>query len=255
MTDNINDSDNQNEQTYPEFKAECESHSVPESFQFAVNGILDVFRTQRHMRFHFIAAVSVLLVALLLDVERVDYFILIVMISLVLITEMVNTSIEAVVDLITKDYNPIAKFVKDAAAGAVLISTTAAVMVAVLLLMERIESSKMVTVPHSNTTIAFKIIIAGIILFGLVAIIKLLTKGGTLLQGGAVSGHSAFGFFFAVTIYFLTKNLYITTLAVLMAIMIAQSRVQAKIHSIKEVVIGGMLGIGVASVIYLMTGI
>jgi diacylglycerol kinase (ATP) len=250
MTRNSNKPDDIKYKSYAEYKDDSTPHSVPQSFAYAINGILDVFRTQRHMRFHFMAAIMVLITALLVDVSKNDYFILIVMISLVLITEMFNTTIEAVVDLITQEYNPIAKFVKDAAAGAVLIATTAAVMVAVLLVANEVKSEELVVNTQHNSTIMFKILITGIILFGIVSIIKLLTKGGTLLRGGAISGHSAFGFFFVVTLYFLTKNLYITVLGFLMALLVAQSRVQANIHSLQEVVIGGIVSILVCSVLY-----
>lgn len=236
--------------SYAQYKSEDDSHSVVQSFRYALDGILDVFRTQKHMRFHFIAAVTILLVAMLKDMGKLDLFILLFMISLVLITEMLNTAIEAVVDLVTQERHPIAKFAKDAAAGAVLIATTAAGLVAILLTLGEINTSRLLRMPQEQVGIGFRVVITGIILFLLVTIIKLLTKGGTLLKGGAVSGHAAFAFFFAATVFYATKNPYIAVLGVIMALLVAQSRVQSKIHSLQEVAIGGALAVLVTTVLY-----
>ncbi|MHB1455430.1 MAG: diacylglycerol kinase [Armatimonadota bacterium] len=240
--------------SYVQYKSEAESYSVAQSFKYAVDGILDVFRTQKHMRFHFIAAVVVLLIAILMDMSKLDIFILLFMISIVLITEMLNTAIEAVVDLVTQEYHPIAKFAKDAAAGAVLIATTAAGLIAILLILEQVDSSTLTRMPHESAGMGFRVVITGIILFSLVTIIKLLTKGGTLLKGGAVSGHSAFGFFFASTIYYVTGNPYIGVLSLITALLVAQSRMQSRIHSFQEVTIGGALAVILSVVVYWIAG-
>lgn len=241
-------------QTYVQYKSEAESHSIAQSFRYAVDGILDVFRTQKHMRFHFVAAVVILLIAILRDMSKLDFFILLFMITIVLITEMLNTAIEAVVDLVTQEYHPIAKFAKDAAAGAVLIATTAAVLIAVLLILEQVDPSRLASIPHESAGMGFRVVITGIILFALVTIIKLLTKGGTLLKGGAVSGHSAFGFFFASTVYYVTRNPYIGVLGLIMALLVAQSRIQSKIHTFQEVTIGGTLAVVLSFIVYWIAG-
>jgi diacylglycerol kinase (ATP) len=69
-----------------------------------------------------------------------------------------------------------------------------------------------------------------------------LGKRGSVLQGGLVSGHSAFGFFFATALVFLTDNAVASGLAIILACIIAQSRWEAKIHSIFELVLGGAVG-------------
>src|SRR6185437_11376086 len=93
-----------------------------DSFRYAVEGIIHVFRTQRHMRFHFITVVSVLALGLLYRLSRVEMAILFLVCSGVLITEMLNTAVESVVDMVTQAYHPLAKLAKDIAAGAVLIA-------------------------------------------------------------------------------------------------------------------------------------
>jgi hypothetical protein len=79
------------------------------------------------MRFHFYTLVVVLLSGLLLQLDNRDMLVLIFAITLVIVAEMINTAIEAVVDMITENYNPIAKLAKDVAAGAVLVAAMNAV--------------------------------------------------------------------------------------------------------------------------------
>jgi diacylglycerol kinase len=106
-----------------------------EGFRYALEGIVAVVRTQRHMRFHFFSVVLVLLMGLLFRLDKREMLVLLFTISIVLIAEMFNSAIEATVDLVTEEYHPKAKFAKDIAAGAVLVATLNAVVVAWVLFM------------------------------------------------------------------------------------------------------------------------
>jgi diacylglycerol kinase (ATP) len=97
--------------------------SVVESFNFAVEGIIHVLRTHRNMRLHFAAAVVVLVLALWIGVDRIELIALLLSISFVLIAEMINSAIEAAIDVATSSFDPLAKLAKDIAAGAVLIAS------------------------------------------------------------------------------------------------------------------------------------
>jgi diacylglycerol kinase (ATP) len=103
-----------------------------ESFNHAVNGITYATRTQRNMRAHFIVALLVLIAALLLRLDRYYVVALIITIAFVLSLELINTSVEAIVDLLTVAHHPLAKTAKDTAAGAVLVASIAAVFVGYL---------------------------------------------------------------------------------------------------------------------------
>ena len=102
-------------------------------FKYAAEGVVHVFRTQRHMKFHFLIMALVLLVSLISNLRRWEMLALLFTISLVLVAEMFNTAVEALVDLVTQTYHPLAKFAKDIAAGAVLIATVNALVVGFLL--------------------------------------------------------------------------------------------------------------------------
>lgn len=225
--------------------------TITQSFRYAVDGILDVFRTQRHMRFHFVTVILVLLAALLLDLSKRDILIITFVISMVLIAEMFNTAIEAVVDLVVQTYHPLAKFAKDAAAGAVLIATVTAVLVGVMLSIGGDTSFGQFGVMRpEDPNVLIKVLLAGIILLIAVTIVKVLGTKGKLLSGGIVSGHAAAGFFFAATILFISRNALAALMGVLIALLVAQSRVEAKIHSLQEVVAGALMAMLLTAAVY-----
>jgi diacylglycerol kinase len=111
------------------------------SFSFAGRGVWHVVRTQRNMRVHLAAAAAVIIIALILRVSAVDWACLLAVIGLVLTAEALNTVVEAIVDLCTDEFHPLAKIAKDVAAGAVLISSVAAVGVGIAVFLPRLLRS------------------------------------------------------------------------------------------------------------------
>lgn len=221
-------------------------------FKYAQEGILHCFRTQPHMRYHFYTLVAVLLSGLLLRLDTRDMLVLVFAITLVIVTELVNTSIEAVVDMVTENYSPIAKVAKDVAAGAVLIAAMNAIIAGVLIFFAH---SNLKVVQDQMTkdlpSDVMKVLVVCIVLLTLVVIIsKLLSNTGTPWHGGIVSGHSAIGFLLAMTIFFTTKNTVVAIMAILLAILVAQSRVEAGVHTIREVILGAVLAILLTSLVY-----
>ncbi|MGC9400255.1 MAG: diacylglycerol kinase family protein [Anaerolineae bacterium] len=105
-----------------------------ESFRYAGLGVLYVLRTQRNFRIHLVVTGGVVLLALWVGLSRSAWAILALTVGRVLIAEMFNTAAETLVDLASPRYHPLAKLVKDLAAGAVLLSALIAVIVGVLLL-------------------------------------------------------------------------------------------------------------------------
>ena len=108
--------------------------SLWHSFRFAAAGMWYAVRTQRNLRIHFGAAAIVMVLARWLQVSRIVWAILVLLIGLVLAAELINTVVEAVVDLVSPDYHPLAKIAKDVAAAAVLTVSITAVVVGLFLL-------------------------------------------------------------------------------------------------------------------------
>ena len=110
------------------------------SFNWAFDGIVHALRYERNMWVHFVIASVVLAAALFFALTRLEVIALLVAISFVLITEMLNTAIEHLVDLVTDQDDPRAKVAKDVAAGAVLIAAVNAIAVAYLVFYDKITS-------------------------------------------------------------------------------------------------------------------
>jgi diacylglycerol kinase len=104
------------------------------SFRFAIAGWRHVLRTQPNSRIHAAATVVVAGLGFWLGVGRSEWAILVITIGLVWVAELVNTAIEAVVDLASPESHPLAKVGKDVAAAAVLASAVTAVIVGLLIL-------------------------------------------------------------------------------------------------------------------------
>lgn len=102
------------------------------SFMFAMQGMLTAAKEQ-NLRFHLLSAVIVIIAGLLTGLSIMEWLILIIVISLVVGAEMVNTAIERVVDLASPEIHPLAKDAKDIAAGAVLVFAVSSVIIGLLI--------------------------------------------------------------------------------------------------------------------------
>ena len=95
---------------------------ITKSFGYAFEGIFTCIRKERNMKIHCVMAVLVVAAGVILGLSPVEWCICLGLLGLVMALELVNTAVEAVVDLVTGEYHPLAKIAKDTAAGAVLIA-------------------------------------------------------------------------------------------------------------------------------------
>jgi diacylglycerol kinase (ATP) len=217
-----------------------------ESFNFAFEGIIHVLRTQRNMRIHFLAAVVVLVAALATGVSRLELIALMLAIAFVMIAEMINTAIEGAVDVSTTSFDPNAKLAKDIAAGAVLIATVNAVAVGYLVFSEQLADRSSRLLERLADAPAHLTLIALVLTTIIVIAIKALTHRGTPLRGGLPSGHAALAFagWMAVTLLVDSsgRRFLISSVTLILAFLVAQTRVESGIHSVLEVSFGALLG-------------
>jgi diacylglycerol kinase (ATP) len=212
------------------------------SANYAIEGVLHGAKTQKHLRYHFYSAAAVLLFSYVVGVSRIEFIITALAVIIVLSAEMMNSAIEAVVDLLSPEYAEKARIAKDIAAGAVLITAFGAAVLGYVVLfpyVKTIFSEGFHIARHSKEEIS-------LIAFILVLISVIITKShfgkGLPFSGGMPSGHSALAFSVWVSITYITENVYISMLCFLLAVWIAQSRVTVKAHSRVEVVLGALLG-------------
>lgn len=226
------------------------SRSLLWSFNHAIEGIVYALRTQRNMRVHFLAAAVVLLVALVLDISRLEMVALLFAIGLVLTAELVNTSVEAVVDLVVDRPDPLAKVAKDVAAGGVLVSALIAVAVGYVVFFDRardIAEEGFALVARSP--IHLTVIALGLTGLAVIAL-KAYTRTGTFLRGGWPSGHVALATAAAAAVGYATQNSAATVLALFIAALVAQSRMENEIHTIPEVLFGALTGLLITTLLF-----
>ncbi len=222
------------------------SQSLLESFNYATEGVIHALRTQRNLWIHFGIAVGVLIAAVAFGVEKIELMVLLLAITFVLVAELVNSAIEAAVDVASTSFDPMAKLAKDIAAGAVLIAALNAAAVGYLVFSGAVADrssrvlDKLANVPAELTLVALALTIIVVIA------IKAITGRGTPLRGGLPSGHAAVAFagWMAVTLVLddSAHHFLVSSLTFIMALLVAQTRVESGVHSASEVATGGALG-------------
>lgn len=108
------------------------------SIKIAISGIWQVLISQQNARIHFAATLLVLSASILLDISRVEWMALLLVMGFVWAAEIFNTAIEDLVDLISPENTPSAKRIKDISAGAVLVSAVISILVGLLVFGPRI---------------------------------------------------------------------------------------------------------------------
>lgn len=224
--------------------------SFIESLNLAIDGIIYVLRTQRNLRIHFAAALMVLGVSLFLDLSRVEMIVLILTIAMVIVAELINTAIETAVDTYLVFEHPLAKIAKDVAAGAVLVASLTAMMIGYLLFFNRLNPLASLVIQKVAQSSPYLTVTVLLIVAILIVSVKAVTGRGTPLSGGFPSGHSALAFSVFTLITLVSQSYIIASLALLMALLVAQSRLESNIHSLFEVASGGILGILITLLIF-----
>ena len=103
-------------------EAKDKKNKLYKSFGYAFEGIGNTILHERNMQIHCTVTILVVIFGFLLKISLQEWFVCLLLFALVLSLELVNTALEAVVDLVTTEKKPLAKKAKDAAAGAVLMS-------------------------------------------------------------------------------------------------------------------------------------
>lgn len=108
------------------------------SFQYAFRGLSYVFRHESNMQVHLMAMLFVLIAGWYFQISRIEWIAVVGIIVLVMALEAINTSIEAIVDLVSPDYHELAGRAKDVAAGAVTIAAIGAIIIGILVFLPKL---------------------------------------------------------------------------------------------------------------------
>lgn len=224
------------------------------SVNCAIEGILWSARTQRHLRYHFIAALVVLVAGLFFRLSALELILITLAITLVLFAELFNTAIEVVVDIVCPEFHPLAKRAKDVAAGAVLMAGVGAAVLGYLALSHYL-------LPHVDRGLALLsrpagslVVVAALVVTIVVVLLKARFGKGTPLHGGMPSGHAAVAFSIATSVALSSVAPVIALLTFILAIMVSHSRLVLEIHTLREVLAGALLGTVITVALFLFFG-
>lgn len=117
-------------------KQECKK--LINSFKYAIEGFISSFKTERNMKLHVLAMILVIILGLIFKLTKIEWFICIILIALIISAELFNTAIETIVDMISPEKNDKAKLAKDISAAAVLALAIAALIIGLIIFIPHI---------------------------------------------------------------------------------------------------------------------
>lgn len=232
------------------------NHNFIEACNNAMNGIIYATTTQSNIKKQLIIAVVVMILSLFFDLERAEFLCLVFSVFLILITELINTAIETVVDLYTDLYHPKAKIAKDVGAGAVVLAAINALILAYFLFFDKIGEAGtaiLETVINSPMHLAFVGVILTIIAALSLRAAATTNKHKLINKSFIPSGQSAIAFAALTAIWLNTNNIVIFTLSLILSIMVIENRIETNAKRITEVLFGACMGVLIVLLIYGLT--
>ena len=108
------------------------------SFKFAIEGLLFLLKNEHNSRIHLLAAIAVIILGIIVKLNHIEWSIMVIVIGLVFLVELLNSSIETLADLINPEWNELIKRAKDYGAAAVLISAIIAIIAGSLIFIPKL---------------------------------------------------------------------------------------------------------------------
>lgn len=222
-------------------------------FDYAYEGLVYAINHEKNMKFHILASILVLIASLFFNLSRVEMMFLVFSIAFVIALELLNTALEEVVDLASGGkYSKLAKAGKDVSAAATFIAALNAGFVGYLIFFDKFLNfydSVILKIARRPSHLA-------LITISLVIILTIFLKGvfyeghGTAFKGGFVSGHTSVAFCLSTIGILLIGEPLVRLLLVVLALIVAESRYEADIHSTSEIIRGAILGTSMAMAIF-----
>lgn len=221
-----------------------------ESLNYAIEGVIYAFRTQRHIRYHYVIAAAALFLSLFLELPVIEFVLFAMSVIILLFAEMMNTAVEETVNLVEDRHHILAKNAKDVAAGAVLIASVGVVIMAYMIFTKYIYEPMGVLLRESRVFSGHIAVISLLLVLIAVVTLKALVGKGKPLHGGMPSGHAAVAFSLATSISLLSLDPFVFILSVVLASMVSHSRLLGGIHTRLEIVLGALLGFGLTLLVF-----
>ncbi|HLC18736.1 MAG TPA: diacylglycerol kinase [Thermodesulfobacteriota bacterium] len=221
-----------------------------ESLNCAIEGVVYAFKTQKHIRLHYVIAAAALFLSLFLKLPMIEFALFSISIIILLFAEMLNTAIEEAVNLIEDRHHITAKNAKDVSAGAVLISSVGVGIMAYIIFTKYLREPMGLALREASEFAGHVAVISLMLVLIAVVMLKATVGKGRPLHGGLPSGHAAIAFSIFTSIMLITLNPLVIVLSFALALMVSHSRLIGGIHSRMEIFLGALLGFGVTLLIY-----
>lgn len=219
----------------------------------AMDGVVRAFKSERNLRIDYVIGLLVLLSSLFFDFTKTEFACLCLTIGFVIFAEMINSTVEYIVDLMTDKYDERAKAAKDIAAGGVFVSSTVAVVVAYFLFVDKIYNASTNVI---NTILSSKLYILFTIIFAVIVLAVILkgifSKDGKYSES-LPSARVALAFAMTTYIYIITKSMLVGAVAFILSVMIAQIRIQNTKNRPIFMIFSALIGILIVLIIYQIT--
>lgn len=218
-------------------------HKWRRSFRYAYEGIKYALDTQRNMKFHFFVAFLVLLAALFVKLPKTDILFILLAVTLMIVTELINTAVEKAVDLAMPDRHPLAKIAKDVAAASVLVSAGFAVIVGMIVFYEPIDKlfreARLEDTPVAAGAVW---VLIAIVVLSVIVIETRFSDKGKLVRPSLLT---ALAFAVATVIMLLVDLTLAALLAYFLSALICIVLYDKKTRPFPALVLGAIIGIGV----------
>ncbi|MEG1705284.1 MAG: diacylglycerol kinase [Clostridia bacterium] len=220
------------------------------AIKHAIDGVICAFKTERNLRIDYVIGLLVLITSLFFDFTKTEFACLCLTIGFVIFAEMINSTVEYVVDLITDKYDDRAKAAKDIAAGGVFVSALVAVVVSYFLFADKIY---MATNSVLSSILDSKIYILFTIMFAVIILVVIL-KGFFSKKKGYVATYPSvrvtLAFAMTTYVYLVTKRMLVGFVALVLSIIIAQIKVEDQKTKVGYMIFSALLGVLLVLIIY-----
>jgi diacylglycerol kinase len=226
------------------------NHKWRRSFRYAYEGIKYALDTQRNMKFHFFVSFLVLLAALLLRLQKTDILFILLAMTLMIVTELINTAVEKAVDLAMPDQHPLAKIAKDVAAASVLVSAVFAIVVGMIVFYEPIDRLfRQVNTAESTMSAGIIWVLIALVILSVIVIETRFSDKGKFVRPSLLT---AVAFAIAALIALFVQHTIVALLAFTLSCMFLIVLYDRKTRSFPALFLGALIGIAVTVLAYIL---
>lgn len=212
------------------------------SFRYAYEGVKYALATQRNMKFHFFAALIVLALALYCRLTKYDVLFILLAVTLMIVTELINTAVEKAVDLAMPNLHPLAKIAKDVAAASVLVSAAFAAVTGMIVFYEPLDRLffRVKSAEAADLTAGMVWILLSLIILIVIVVETRFSEKGRWVRPSLLT---AVAFAIATLILFRTHSSLVALLAYFLAVMLTFVLYDKRRRGFPSLLLGAALGI------------